>query len=383
MLVLFHSANPINFCVYPWKGLGAMSIELTDLIRILPKDIDAAIISDPSNRRYFTGFSCDAGVLVVSRNGSVFLTDSRYIEAAQATVDCCDVVLMTDEKKQVAQYLRRFNSSTVIVEADYFTVSKLRDYGKMFKAEGFNAVFDGRLDKCLRFLRSAKSFREINSIKAAQRIAEQAYNHAIKFIKPGLTEKEVALALDFYMLRHGAEAVSFDTIVVSGVNSSKPHGVPTDKRIAFGDFVTMDFGAVVNGYHSDMTRTVAVGEVNDTMAEVYSVALEAQEAAIRAVQPGALCSVVDLAAREVIERAGYGDSFGHSVGHGVGLEIHEAPSVSAKSTAILRVGNVITAEPGIYLPGQFGIRIEDMLLVTEDGCEDLTNVKKELTVLNN
>ncbi|MBQ9551613.1 MAG: aminopeptidase P family protein [Clostridia bacterium] len=358
-------------------------MELTNLIRILPKDIDAAILTDPSNRLYFTGFSCDAGVLIISRNGSVFLTDSRYIEAAQATVDCCDVVLLTDEKQQVAQYLRRFNCSNVGVEADYFTVSKLRDYGKMFKAEGFNAVFDGRLDKCMRHLRSAKSFHEVRSVKAAQRIAEQAYRHAVKFIKPGLTEKEVALALDFYMLRHGAEAVSFETIVVSGVNSSKPHGVPTDKKIRFGEFVTMDFGAVVNGYHSDMTRTVAVGEVSDTMAEVYSVVLEAQEAAIRAVCPGAACSAVDRAAREVIERAGYGENFGHSTGHGVGVEIHEAPSVSAKNAALLRAGNIITVEPGIYLPNQFGIRIEDMLLVTEDGSENLTNVEKELTVLNN
>ncbi len=358
-------------------------MELTNLTRILPKDIDAAILTDPASRRYFTGFACDAGVLIITRNGSVFLTDSRYIEAAQATVDCCDVVLLTDEKQQVAQYLKRFNCSNVGVEADHLTVRKLRDYGRMFKAEGYNAVFDGRLDKCLRHLRCVKSFHEVRSIKAAQQIAEQAYRHAIKFIKPGLTEKEVALALDFYMLRHGAEAVSFETIVVSGVNSSRPHGVPTDKKIRFGEFVTMDFGAVVNGYHSDMTRTVAVGEVSDTMAEVYSVVLEAQEAAIRAVRPGVPCAAVDRAAREVIERAGYGESFGHSTGHGVGLEIHEAPTVSARNTDQLRIGSVITAEPGIYLPHQFGVRIEDMLLVTEDGCENLTNVEKDLTVLNN
>lgn len=358
-------------------------MELTELIRILPRDLDGAILTSPANRQYFTGFASDAGVLIITRNGSVFLTDSRYIEAAQATVDCCDVVLLTDEKQQTAQYLRRFNCSNVAVEADYFTVSKLRDYGKMFKAEGFQPVFDGRLDKCMRYLRSVKAFHEVRSIKAAQRVAEQAYRHAVKFIKPGLTEKEVALALDFYMLRHGADAVSFETIVVSGVNSSKPHGVPTNKKIRFGEFVTMDFGAVVNGYHSDMTRTVAVGEVTDAMAEVYSVVLEAQDAAIRAVRPGVPCAAVDQAARSVIERAGYGENFGHSTGHGVGLEIHESPTVSAKNTAALRAGNVITAEPGIYLPRQFGIRIEDMLLVTEDGCENLTNVEKELTVLNN
>ncbi|HBL40278.1 MAG TPA: aminopeptidase P family protein [Ruminococcaceae bacterium] len=358
-------------------------MELSNLIRVLPKDIDGAVITDPSNRLYFTGFSSDAGVLIISRSGNVFLTDSRYIEAAQATVDCCDVVLLTDEKKQIAQYLKRFNCSTVAVEADYFTLSKLRDFGKMFKAEGYSAVFDGRLDKCIRYLRSAKASYEIRSIKAAQRIAEDAYRHAVKFIKPGLTEREVALALDFYMLRNGADAVSFETIAVSGVNTSKPHGVPTDKKIKFGEFVTMDFGAVVNGYHSDMTRTVAVGEVDDTMAEVYSIVLEAQEAAIRTVCANVPCNEVDSAARSVIEQAGYGEAFGHSTGHGVGVEVHESPSVSAQNTAVLRVGNVITVEPGIYLPNQFGIRIEDMLLVTADGCENLTAVEKELTVLNN
>ena len=198
-----------------------------------------------------------------------------------------------------------------------------------------------------------------------------------------MTEKEVALALDFHMLRNGAEKVSFDTIVVSGKKTSQPHGVPTDKKIEFGDFVTMDFGAVVNGYHSDMTRTVAIGEASDMMAEIYGIVLEAQQAAIEKAAAGVAAKDVDFAARNVIEEAGYGKYFGHSTGHGVGVEIHEEPTVSPKSDYTLREGNIITAEPGIYIPEKFGVRIEDMLLITEDGCENLTSTPKELTVINN
>lgn len=358
-------------------------MELHELIRLLPKDIDAGIISSPANIRYFTGFHTDSGYIIVSRNGSVFLTDSRYIEAAQATVDCCDVVLLKDYKEQIPKYLKKFNCSSVALEADHVTISGLRDFSKIFKADGFKAVFDSRLDKCLRFLRCEKKAEEVESIKAAQAIAESAYNHVIRYIKPGMTEKEVALAIDFYMLRNGAEDIAFDTIVVSGKKSSLPHGVPDNKIIEFGDFVTMDFGAVVNGYRSDMTRTVAVGEVSDMMADVYAIVLEAQTAAIKAAAAGVPATTVDYAARSIIEKSGYGNAFGHATGHGVGIEIHEEPRLSPTSNYTLRAGNIVTAEPGIYLPDQFGVRIEDMLLITQDGCENLTNAPKELTVLNN
>ncbi len=356
---------------------------LQSLIRMLPKDIDACIITNPANIRYFTGFSTESGYIIASRNGSVFLTDSRYIEAAQATVDCCDVVELKNARELVPKYLKKFNCSTAAIEADFVTVSGLREYGKMFKPDGFKTVFDGRLDKCIRFLRCTKAEHEISSIKAAQAIAENAFNHVIKYIKPGMTEKEVALALDFYMLKNAADAVSFDTIVVSGKKTSLPHGVPDEKVIEFGDFVTMDFGAVVNGYHSDMTRTVAIGEVSDTMADVYSIVLNAQAAAIKTAAAGIPAATVDFAARSVIDKAGYGHAFGHSTGHGVGIEIHEEPQVSSKSSYTLQAGNIITAEPGIYLPDQFGVRIEDMLLITENSSENLTSTPKELLVLNN
>lgn len=358
-------------------------MDLYELTKLLPKDIDGGIIESAAARQYFTGFASDSGYLIVSKNGNVFLTDSRYIEAAQNQIDCCDVVLMTDAKVQIPKYLKKFNCSSVAIEANHVTVSGLREYSKMFKPDEIKAVFDSRFDKYIRYLRCTKKAEEIKYIKAAQAIAQAAYDNAVRYIKPGMTEKEVALALDFHMLRNGAEKVSFDTIVVSGKNSSLPHGVPSDKRIEFGDFVTMDFGAVVNGYHSDMTRTVAIGEASDEMAEIYSVVLEAQMAAIEKAAQGVMSKDLDAAARKVISDAGYGQFFGHSTGHGVGVEVHEDPHVTPRSEYVLRAGNIITVEPGIYIPDKFGVRIEDMLLITADGCENLTSTPKELMVINN
>ena len=205
--------------------------------------------------------------------------------------------------------------------------------------------------------------------------------HILDFIKPGMTEKHVTLELDYYMLSHGADGLSFETIAVSGKNSSKPHGVPSDKKIEKGDFVTMDFGAVVEGYHSDMTRTVAVGFVTDEQKNVYETVLKAQAAAQAAASSGVCCADVDKAARDVIENAGYGEYFNHSTGHGVGVEIHEYPRLSRLCKTALSVGNVVTDEPGIYIPEKFGVRIEDMLLITENGCENLTRAPKELIIL--
>ena len=201
------------------------------------------------------------------------------------------------------------------------------------------------------------------------------------FIKPGVTEKQIALELDFYMLSHGAEAVSFETIAVTGAKSSMPHGVPDETVVKNGDFITMDFGAVCKGYHSDMTRTVAVGEVTEEQKTVYETVLKAQKNALSVLKKGLPCSEADKAARDIIDNAGYGDYFGHSTGHGVGVEIHENPTLAPKSTDILEIGDVVTVEPGIYLPGKFGVRIEDMALITENGYENLTSSPKELIIL--
>ena len=210
-------------------------------------------------------------------------------------------------------------------------------------------------------------------------LTEDGFAHILDYIRPGRTERDVALELEFYIRRQGAEAAAFDFIVVSGANTSLPHGVPTEKPIGSGEFVTMDFGAVVEGYHSDMTRTVAVGAVSEEQERVYDIVLQAQLAALSVLKPGLPCLKGDAAARDVIAAAGFGDCFGHGTGHGVGVEIHEQPRLSPSARGQeLQAGNVVTVEPGIYIEGKFGVRIEDMAAITESGCENLTKSPKTL-----
>ena len=230
-------------------------------------------------------------------------------------------------------------------------------------------------------LRSVKDGEELDAMVAAQRIAERALDQILGEIRPGVTEKEIAARLQYLMLHYGAENMSFDPIVVSGPNGSLPHGVPGERVIQNGEFVTMDFGCIYHGYCSDMTRTVAVGFATEEMQRVYHTVLSSQEAGIRAARAGVTGREVDGAARAVITAAGYGDYFGHSFGHGVGVEIHEAPNASPMNEKPLPAGAVISAEPGIYLPGKLGVRIEDVILLTEEGCKDLTKAPKELIIL--
>ncbi len=340
---------------------------------------DATLIVSPENRFYFTNFASSDGYLLVSDDRAVFITDGRYIEAAQNTIKDCEVMLQAQSISQIKDVLSALGAKSVAVEAERMS---LKEYAEFAQAlEGVDIVCDGELDEAIKEIRSIKNEVEVEKIIKAQRIAEAAFEHILTFIKEGVTEKEVALELDYYMLSHGADGLSFETIAVSGKNSSKPHGVPSDKKIEKGDFVTMDFGAVVEGYHSDMTRTVAVGFVTDEQKNVYETVLKAQEAAQTAASSGVCCADVDKAARDVIEDAGYGEYFNHSTGHGVGVEIHESPRLSTVCKAPLSVGNVVTDEPGIYIPEKFGVRIEDMLLITENGCKNLTRAPKELIIL--
>ena len=230
-------------------------------------------------------------------------------------------------------------------------------------------------------LRSVKSKKEADNIIKAQRIAEKAFYDILDYIKVGMTEKLIAATLNYKMMCYGAESPSFDTIVVSGQNSSLPHGVPTEKKIEKGDFITMDFGAMYNGYCSDMTRTVAVGFATDEMKKVYDTVLNAQLAGIDAAQAGRTGAEIDRVARDIISSAGYGQYFGHALGHGVGIEIHEEPKVSPSNGEVLPEGSVITIEPGIYIPGHFGVRIEDMLYIKTNGNTNLTNYPKNLIIL--
>ena len=340
----------------------------------------AALIMSEENICYFTSFHSSNGYLVVTGEKAYFFTDSRYIEAAQNKITSCDeVLLLKSMKEELVPFIASLNKSELFVEAERITLSRYTELKSLFSGVTVNG--NGELDKKISEIRTVKKDEQVNTIIKAQRIAEKAFDYILTFIKEGVTEKEVALTLEYFMLKNGADALSFDTIAVSGKNSSMPHGVPTDKKIEKGDFITMDYGAVCDFYHSDMTRTVAVGEVSSKQIEVYETVLKAQEEAFRVMKAGVPCKDVDKAARDTIVNAGYGVYFGHGLGHGVGVEIHELPSLNPSSGAILEVGNIVTNEPGIYLPGEFGVRIEDMALITEDGYENLTLSEKKLIVL--
>jgi Xaa-Pro aminopeptidase len=257
---------------------GGDNVNLDNLIAALPADIDGVLIESPENRRYFTGFSSSAGLLAITKQGSIFITDSRYIEAAQSQIKCCEVVLQKNPGVQLPEIAVRFGCKSLAIEARRTTVAGAEKLRRTL--EGILIVDDSSADDIIDGLRIRKSADEIIRIKKAQLIAERAFDHILRFIKVGFTERDISLELDFFMLKNGAEALSFETIAASGVHSSMPHAVPSDKKIARGDFITMDFGSVVDGLHSDMTRTVAVGEVSARQEFVYKTVLAAQEASL-------------------------------------------------------------------------------------------------------
>lgn len=350
-----------------------------DTVRAFLSDREAALIITPVGRRYLTGFDSTLGYLLVTKQDAFLLMDGRYFEAAsrKAAADC-QVVELTRLSAQLKEYVQKLGLVSVLVETE-ITVRLLNTISSML--EEVSVLPSQNLSDLLTEMRQVKSDGEVEKIKAAQSIAEQAFDYILGFIRPGVTEREIALTLDFQMRSLGADDISFETIAVSGKNSSMPHGVPGSRAVRAGDFITMDFGALVDGYHSDMTRTVAVGFVTDEMRLVYNTVLKSQQTALSSVQPGKTGESVDRAARDVIDAAGFGDYFNHSAGHGVGLEIHEELRFSRGCKTRLVPGNVMTVEPGIYLPGKFGVRIEDMVLVTVSGCENLTHSEKKLIIL--
>jgi len=356
-----------------------MSKQIAQIQKNLPPRT-AALVASPVSRRRLTGFDSSDGLLFVTPGTSLFLTDSRYIEAARAQITACPVEELKDADKQLRALCKEHRVKRLFVETESSTLAQAKRLRKYLPGVWIEAR-DSRVDKHLRSLRMHKISFEVDCIRRAQAIAEQAFGHMLGFIKPGMSEREIALELDYAMLRDGAQAVSFETIVVAGENGSKPHGVPGGRPVQQGDLLTLDFGAVVDGYHSDMTRTIAIGEPDEEQRKIYDIVLEAQQAALAKLAPGVPCKEIDAAARSVIENAGYGEHFRHGTGHGVGLEIHEAPSLSRKSKDVLAAGMVVTVEPGIYLPGKCGVRIEDMALITETGYENLTRTGKEMIVL--
>ncbi len=341
---------------------------------VLPDGTNAFLITDELNVRYVSGVDYTDGFLLVTREKAWLFADSRYIEAARRdAASGFEVVLLnkrrTEHIKEIIPGLKvlAFEDNTV-------TCAELSVYKNGL--ENVEFVPAGAL---VEKIRNVKTELEKQYTVRAQRIAEGAFEHILGFISPDVTEVEVALELEYYMRKNGADGIAFDTIAVSGSASSMPHGVPRNIKLDKG-FLTMDFGAKYNGYCSDMTRTVCIGKPTDEMKKVYNTVLEAQVAALEYIEAGKKCADTDKVARDIIAAAGYGECFGHSLGHGVGLYIHEGISLSPRSQGTLQAGNIVTVEPGIYIEGRFGVRIEDMVYVTENGCQNLTNAKKELII---
>lgn len=349
------------------------------LFEVLPKRINSVLITSDVNRRYFTGMKSSAGAVLAFRNKAYLLIDFRYIEKARETVTAAEVIEMKKLYPQIARLLKENGAKNMAVESETVTVSRLNNMRKQLKE--IQIIDTDVLSNAVNSLRSVKDDDEISCIQKAQEIAESAFEHILGFIKPDVTERQIAMELDRVMLENGAEGISFDTIALSGENTSMPHGVPSDRKVRNGEFVLMDFGAVYNGYHSDMTRTVCVGNPTDEMTAVYNIVLKAQNAAINAARAGMTGQELDSIARSIISDSGYGKLFGHSLGHGVGLEIHENPNASPNNRKILPAGAVVTIEPGIYIAGKFGVRIEDFVILHENGCTNLTKCAKNIISL--
>jgi len=340
------------------------------------RDLDGMLLIGPVNRRWATGFASSAGALVITAAERVFFTDSRYIESAEAYIQHAKVVQVGSAQSYAAlirEVLERNHVRQLGFEEGVMTQAAYTDYRKKLAVEFVPA------QKLIGDLRAAKTPTEYALMRHAQAITEQTFDQILPLIVPERTERELAAEIVYHLMKNGAERPAFDPIVASGPRSSMPHATPGDHKLT--GFITLDFGAVYRGYCSDMTRTVALGEPTKEMCRVYEIVLAAQTAGIAAARAGVAGREIDRAARNVIKAAGFGDYFGHGFGHGLGLEVHESPGAAPASVQPLPAGAVISAEPGIYLPGKFGVRIEDTLYLTETGCEILTQTPKTLMVL--
>lgn len=335
------------------------------------KENEAVLISGKASIFYYSDFTSEDAYLYISKKAKVIVTDSRYTVQAQNQAKGYEVFIGT-----IKDFLDSTEENTIYFEENYMTAG---EYNRICKYLGGRNLVCGQ--KLIQAPRMVKSKDEISKIAAAEALGDKAFEHILSYIKPGVKESELALEMEFFMRNHGASSLSFETICASGIRGAMPHGTASDKQIENGDFVTFDFGCILNGYCSDMTRTVAVGYVNRKLEEIYNIVLKAQTTAIEQIKAGEACSSIDALARNIIKEAGFGEYFGHGLGHSVGLEIHENPNLSPRSDNILKEGNVVTVEPGIYIPDLGGVRIEDVVAVTENGCINLTRSPKELIVL--
>ena len=351
---------------------------LDKYLSLLGADVDALLLTSRYSRHYGAEFDIAEGVAIVTAKGCRYFTDSRYIESAENNLKGFEVLIVDKEHSyydRLGDAIADFGVSTLGYEENYLTVAELMGYEKNLNAKlvPFNDRING--------FRGVKEEWELDLMRKAQKIADKAFAEVLPRIKAGMTELELQAELIYCMYKNGAHGLSFDPIVVSGPNTSLPHGVAGERIIQEGDFVTMDFGVLYYGYCSDMTRTVAVGYATEEMKKVYDTVLQAQLAGIAATKAGVPGKDIDAAARKVIEDAGYGPYFGHGYGHSLGLEIHEAPNPNGRNGEPMPENAVASAEPGIYLPGRFGVRIEDVTIIKADGCENITFSPKNLIIV--
>ena len=345
------------------------------LDKMQEKELDGIIINNLKNVYYLTGFWGSNGTVFISRDRQVLVTDARYIIAAKQEVTGFEIFAERDELATIAKIAKDMGLSRIGFE-DKISVSY---YHRMQGAfEGLELIPQTQFVEALRMI---KDETEIETIRKACSISDQAFHDALEFIKPGKTEIEIANFLDFRMRELGAAGLSFDTILASGINSSKPHAHPMHKPVELGEAITMDFGCLYEHYVSDMTRTIYLGHVSDEQAEIYNTVLKANQALIDQARDGLGFRDFDKIPRDIIVEAGYGEYFTHGIGHGIGLDIHEEPYFSQTSTEVIKSGMVLTDEPGIYIEGKYGVRIEDDILITDTGCELLTLAPKELIVI--
>lgn len=340
-------------------------------------NIDGMLISSPYNRRYLSGFTGTNGYIIIGKESNTFVTDFRYDEQSKKQCLGFEVVIYAkDINETLLSILNKQEIKNLGFEDSHVTC---KQYNKL--KQTFNEIELIPTGDLIEKLRRNKDNQEIDKIRKAACITDEAFSHILNVIKPGLTELEIALELEFFMRKKGASSISFETIVASGERSSMPHGVASDKVMKNGDVLTLDFGCIYEGYCSDMTRTIFVGNADKKMKKIYDIVLDAQVSALSAVKPGAICSDIDAIARGIIRDNGYVKNFGHGLGHSVGLEIHEAPRFSPTDKSALETGMVITVEPGIYVEGLGGVRIEDLIVITENGYENLTNSPKDIIVI--
>lgn len=356
-----------------------MTDRIGKLIAALPEEVPAALIRTRANRFYLLDLDTgDAGDLLIFRDAAYFLIDSRYTEVAENCVKNAKVVEQTAPIAQIRELLAHHGAKSLLVEDKL----SLRAFSQLEKGlEGICLRADGLLTDTLEELRSVKDEEEIRRVRQAQQITDECFTYICERIRPGLRQIDAALMMESFMRSNGASGIAFDTIFISGPDTSMPHGVPGERKLENGDFITMDYGARFGGYCTDMTRTVALGSVSREMEDIYDLVHKAQLAALAAAKPGVRCCDVDAVARDIIKEAGFGGYFGHGLGHSVGIQIHEEPRFSPRCEAIVRPGQLITVEPGVYLPGRFGVRIEDTVLITQDGCEPLGKTTKNLIIL--